>query len=544
MAHVDDKKPPSLTAPMVWIAAAAAAALLPFLWLGIPSGHDFEFHLNSWVEVLDHWRQGVLYPHWAGLAHYGYGEARFIFYPPLSWTLGAALGSFLPWPWVPAAYLWIALVLSGTSMFVLARRWLPTADAVTAAVLYAVNPYHLVIVYWRSALAELLAAAYLPLLLRFILRSEEEGPRAILPLSLVMAAGWLTNVPSAVMMNYSLAVLMVCIALRQRSFRPLAHGAAAAAMGLALAAIYLVPVIHQRTWINIAQAFAPGVRPIDNFLFTVTADADHNRFNLLVSLVATAEIAVVAALLFFARRSRSRKIWPLALAWSALATALMFRPALLLWDHLPELRFVQLPWRWLLCLNVALALLVPLALRRWWRRGAVYAAAVGVALVGWQRVQAPWWDTAADIREMVDNQHDGIGNEGADEYVPAGADPYEIDQQAPEARLEGHAGGKVEIKKWQAEDRLLAAHTDSAAGLVLRLFNYPAWVIEVNGVAVQTATTSDTGQIVVPLPAGESLVRIRFAAGWDRRTGAGISLVSFIGLIVWHAKQCKLTAES
>src|SRR5581483_3643244 len=181
MAHVDDKKPPSLTAPMVWIAAAAAAALLPFLWLGIPSGHDFEFHLNSWVEVLDHWRQGVLYPHWAGLAHYGYGEARFIFYPPLSWTLGAALGSFLPWPWVPAAYLWIALVLSGTSMFVLARRWLPTADAVTAAVLYAVNPYHLVIVYWRSALAELLAAAYLPLLLRFILRSEEEGPRAILP---------------------------------------------------------------------------------------------------------------------------------------------------------------------------------------------------------------------------------------------------------------------------------------------------------------------------------------------------------------------------
>jgi hypothetical protein len=58
-------------------------------------------------------------------------------------------------------------------MFLLARPYLARADAIFAAALYAANPYHIVIVYWRSACAELLAAALLPLLLLAVLRSEK-----------------------------------------------------------------------------------------------------------------------------------------------------------------------------------------------------------------------------------------------------------------------------------------------------------------------------------------------------------------------------------
>ena len=169
----------------------------------------------SWMEVLGQWKDGIAYPRWAALAHWGYGEARFLFYPPASWTLGAALGAALPWKMVPGAYCWIVLALAGAAMYRLAREWFPAPDALFAAVFYALNPYHLLIVYWRSAYAELLAAALLPLLLLCLLRLKEPGFRPTLWLSLTLAAAWLTNAPAAVMIHYSAAGLALLFAARE-----------------------------------------------------------------------------------------------------------------------------------------------------------------------------------------------------------------------------------------------------------------------------------------------------------------------------------------
>jgi uncharacterized membrane protein len=110
------------------------------LFLGNASGHDFDFHVASWMDVAGQWREGILYPRWAEWANWGFGEPRFIFYPPGSWITGAALGSVLPWRMVPGTVIWLALVLAGMSMWILTREWLPPPQAVIAGILYAVNP--------------------------------------------------------------------------------------------------------------------------------------------------------------------------------------------------------------------------------------------------------------------------------------------------------------------------------------------------------------------------------------------------------------------
>ncbi|MGB7549485.1 MAG: hypothetical protein WBM14_17245, partial [Terracidiphilus sp.] len=85
------------------ILLAAAVAVAPQLVRGNSCGHDFDFHLVSWLDALHGWSQGIVYPHWAPSANFGAGEPRFIFYPPISWMLGAAMGLVLPWRLVPLA---------------------------------------------------------------------------------------------------------------------------------------------------------------------------------------------------------------------------------------------------------------------------------------------------------------------------------------------------------------------------------------------------------------------------------------------------------
>jgi hypothetical protein len=510
--------------------AAAFAVVVPFLVLGNPSGHDFEFHVNSWMEVLSQWKEGIIYPRWAALAHYGYGEARFIFYPPASWMLGAALGALLPWVVVPGAYVWLVLTLSGCSMFLLARRWLDRRDAIFAASLYAANPYYLVIVYWRSSFAELLAGALLPLLLLCVVRLERDGRRTVIPLGLIVAASWLTNAPSAVMVNYSLVLLVAVVAVVRRAPRILLYGALAAVLGAALAAFYLLPAAYEENWVNISQVLAPGVRPEENFLFTPTTDPDHNRFNLLVSLVTTAEIILLAGAAFLSRawRRSLSPLWWALLAWGTATILLMFPVTFLLWQYLPELRFVQLPWRWLLCLNVVFAVLVTMAWRQWLPRLLVCSAMLAVLTFGWHGVQPPWWDTSGDIAEMQDNQQHGSGYEGTDEYVPSGADPYEIKQDARRVTFAGEGRARIHVQQWDPEMKSFTAEVTEPGMLALRLFNYPAWRVEVNGRVVTTETADVTGQMLIPVRTGGNNVRIVFARTWDRTVGGVISITTLI----------------
>jgi len=514
----------------------------------------------SWMEVLGQWKDGIAYPRWAALAHWGYGEARFLFYPPASWTLGAALGAVLPWKMVPGAYCWIVLTLAGAAMFRLAREWFPAPDALFAGVFYALNPYHLLIVYWRSAYAELLAAALLPLLLLCVLRLKEPGFRPTLWLSLTLAAAWLTNAPAAVMIHYSTAGLATLLAVQKRSWRPLLRTALAIALGAGLAAFYLLPAIYEQGWINLSEVLSPGVRPQDNFIFTTIADPDHNRFNLLVSTIALAEIGVLVFAICFSRQTKGggtaapstssgqapgcpvarsttgvtlgpRPLMLLS-AWGAVSALLLLSVSNLLWQHLPKLRFVQLPFRWLLCMNAALAMLLTMATKRWTSRVLASAVLLAAVILGGYRIQPPWWDMAADIREMSDAIADGTGYEGSDEYVPVAADPYELNKSLP--RVSDNTGAPVpsKILTWRQTEKDFKVHTVAPQNLVVRLFNYPAWEVAVNGKPTETRTTDVTGLIVIPIAAGDSEVHIHFRRTIDRVVGIVVSLISLAVLVV------------
>jgi hypothetical protein len=436
----------------LWLVLIALLPVLP-LWVHGPScGHDASFHIESWLNAAAQLRHGH-YPRWATTPAWNAGEPRFLFYPPLSWLVGAVLVLLLPAQSAPIAFLYLALLGAGLAMYRLARSGMRPHIALLAAALYLANPYTLFTALERSAFAELLAAVWMPLLLHALLAPRMRAHAIAVPLALL----WITNAPAAVIGSYTLALvalLRLGFALRRSiATRPAAKPAApdtateqgpgslalqavgGAALGLALPAFYIIPAAIERRFVQVQMALVPDLSPAHNFLFARTADPAHDTVNHTVSLIALtlllATVAALSAVLLRRPHPDDAAAPPVApmLAFLTWAITLLLVPmSLPIWNHLPELAFLQFPWRWLMLLAVvaalALGLLLDLAERLPLQRATPLVAVLLTMALGWtsdhlfaQHCDAT--DAPATLAALLATRH---GTLPTDEYTPAAAD--------------------------------------------------------------------------------------------------------------------------
>jgi hypothetical protein len=551
--------------PFFFVVLVATLVILPMPLLGNASGHDFQFHLASWMEVAGQWHEGIVYPRWAEWANFGFGEPRFVFYPPASWLLGAALGSVFPWVVVPGIYMWLVLVGCGMAMWRFAYEWLLPTEAVVAAVFYALNPYILVLVYYRSDFAEMLACALLPLLLLGVVRVLRCGWSAVPFLAAVFAGIWLSNAPAGVIATYALVLLLVVGSLLKRSLRPMIPGLGAMAAGFGVAFFYILPAAWEQKWVQIGGAISANLAPERNFIFSHSDDPEFLLFNWKVSTVASLAIMATAiAAVFVARRRREfPDIWWLLLTLACASVFLMFPPSVLLWRYLPKLRYLQFPWRWMEPLGVVFAAFSASCFRQSKKQRISWIAFLAVVvLMGAAVGHDAWWDSE-DVGHVADGVQTGYGYAGTDEYAPLGSNIYELPGWIAEdteptgnptpfvEQVDTESGKIVPLKNVRVQIQLLTAERKSftiqsnwPATIVLRLLNYPSWLATLDGAAIPIQSAPTTAQMLLPLPAGTHHVELRFRRTRDRTLGGTISFLTAVGLLalLWAHRGDKSSA--
>ena len=147
-------------------------------------------------------------------------------------------------------------------------------------------------------------------------------------------------------------------------------------------------------------------------------------------------------------------------------------------------------------------------------------------------VNETWWD----FDEMPTQQAaitNGTGYDGTDEYDPKGDDHLDLPANAPLVKLlpenaeeTAHSRAHVQVRSWTTEQRDLHIDAEDSVRVALRLLNYPAWQVEVNGRPVAPERADDVNQMVVPVAPGSSDIRVRFMRTPDRTAGILLSLLS------------------
>jgi uncharacterized membrane protein len=515
---------------LLLIPAAAAAIIAPELIAG-PSISDSIGYNIVWADQFRAlFRSGETYPRILPLSWGGLGSPTFYFYPPLFfWALSLidllTLGSASTERLISLTSLFF-LILSGLSM----RRWLAPIGGPTAALLgaaaYMLAPYHLFDIFGRGALAEAAAYAFLPMIL-VALRSLSRGDRHALPmLAGSYAALILSHLPTALLASVFVIPAYVLFEARRTAIgaaRYLLLAASGGALGLGLAAVYLLPALGLLRFVS-SDALFSSYYSVGSWFFWRPKAWPRSGSMILIIPIAVAAISLSAAGAWAARKRPDRGE---GLFWFGVCAAcFMMISGLLpfLWS-LPFLAQVQFPWR-LLSIAEFAAVTALVAGRPGWKQPLVLLGAIpalGAAFLVFNLVAYSAREAAgggaAHIAEIRSRYRD------APEYLPRGY-PLPVNEQgAPDPKRILLPRATAPINGGE-----MAVDLTEPRRVEAPLFYFPAWRVTRSGGGEVPARPGPHGLLSWDAPAGPSKFRIQRMPAPGERPAQALSLASLLAL--------------
>jgi hypothetical protein len=246
------------------------------------------------------------------------------------------------------------------------------------------------------------------------------------------------------------------------------------------------------------------------------------------------------------------------LASLTLCIAFLLTPVSLpFWHHLPELAFLQFPWRLLCVLEATLALTIALALRAIPTTKASLTSTAIIALVFVGSMTA--WKISAfrqpcealdlpSARAQLFGSHHGV--EPTDEYTPTDADNDVLRWDDPDHWLANNPGAfapgtvpnpaativnyDVPPPTEQTVSGVAPHHLELNLSqpeiLILNLRDFPAWQVFRNGTRIAQHPHRDDGLLAIVLPAGASVIDVRWHRTWDQILGDLLSPLALLML--------------
>ena len=520
--------------------SVAASIVLPMIFWGMPSANDLSNHFRFALPFYDGLKSGHLYPGWSAESNYGFGDPSFRFYPPGLYYL-LALTRALAGNWYTASVLTFAMisVFGALGMYLWAREFTCSQNAMWAGIFYSVAPYRLNQLFQGLLLAEFAGAAILPFAFLFTERvCRQRRPRDVAGLAVFYALLVLTHLPLAVMGSIAIAFYALLRIDKKAWRRSIAALGVSAFLGLAASACYWLTMIIELKWIH-GNDFdpEPGISYRDNFVLS-TFSPDFLGvwwMNILLLFMAAMFWPALVLAIRTAREKIATAHGNIVLALTALFSIALFLATPLsrpIWNAFRPLQQTQFPWRWLAVVSLAGSMLLALAIPFWIRLMqtrrrplvifALGTVAISLAFSVSHIIREARWLSPTEFEQTVGNLRD---SQSIKFWLPAWAH-----ESLPKANALVEAGNRsIKIDRWAPEDRVFEVSAGEPIEARIRTFFYPHWTAISDGHLLSTRPDKD-GILLVSLPQDAASVHLVFREP-PRTRVAGITSVAGCVLI-------------
>ena len=519
----------------------ASVIMIPVFVKGFPEGYDSVRHYRWTSQFIEALRDGALYPRWLPTANDSQGSPVPLYYPPLPFYVAAGFSS-VTGNTLQAISIscWLALTLSGLTMYWFSRSFLSSSLSFAAAAMYMLAPYHIVDLYQGSTVSEFWAFAWAPLLFEAVRRAIiRPGLPAIAYLAWAYALLVFTHVPLLLLISLTLVIYAALLTRNARKLLPVAGGLA---LGAGIGAIFLIPVLFESRYIRLFFKFDYREYFLFEHLRTLLTSSrfpsETSTFNYLIDIelvgVALLPLFAVSSLLIAINRRAAqdssqpalrRTLWVVT-AVSLLMTTRLSAP---IWRITPGLSYLFFPYRWLLVASAGTCCLTALAIRtvkgdRRWRFVKIGALVISIILNLAVSAIAIW-----RAPHNPDGLEDGLSRRDTREYRPVWwYGQLDRDLWQSPARVEsGDADVAATDDSGIEQSYSISARTESV--IALRPLYFPGWVARVDGKQSGVGPSAE-GHVQITVEPGEHTLTLSFE---DTRPRTAGKLVSAFSLLVW-----------
>ena len=547
----------------------ATLIFLPIFLRGFPSGVDSDRHYRWTLQFSDALAEpGVFYPRWLGSANHNFGSPAALYYPPLTFYVAAIFARVVGDAQRAMIWsCWLALFLSGLGMYACVRSWFSHRLGLFAAALYMLAPYPLLDLYHGASVAEFWSFAWVPLVLHAVtLVAAGRGAGAVLYLAASYSLLLLTHVPVAFMLTLVLPLFALFFT---PGFRRLAQIGAGMLGGLSLSAFFLLPVALEREHVRIdsllrldytsycvlQETGAALKTPLFTYdLAYYESPANDMKPAKFRYYIKNEQVAHGMALLFFfivlvlflhrdmiRTDRRKRRLVLAGVALTLLALFMATRYSAPVWALLPQLSFLQFPWRWLALATTGATLLsaaaLSVAVRARRRRSLslimlAIAILLSLAMSAFVILRAPYED--GDFNPAVVRRE-------APEYGPVWWDSelHREEEIAPVTIQAGRAD--VQVIDGAGAHQTYGVRAETDVSLTFRTLYFPGWAARVDG-QPKVLVPSQEGYLQIGIEPGAHQVTLTFEDTAPRRVSKIVSamalffLLGVLGVVVFSRR--------